>query len=214
MKIGQNNRFVIRITKEWLIGNFLFFSTLSHLNLLYFSQTPVADMLINGWRVISSAIIISIWLLRKRSLSIIAVAIGVQQLYLLANTVIRGIANLWDRILMFVSASLFTGYGVEDGTVRELKTGFHFAMHAHNMLLEILYQGGIVNILLWIGIVVIAGRKLYQYRYTSESKLIATAFLGWCIATLVEPFTSPFLMGMFVIAYHSNAMPGCADTRY
>ena len=122
--------------------------------------------------------------------------------------------DLWDRILMFVSASLFTGYGVEDGTVRELKTGFHFAMHAHNMLLEILYQGGIVNILLWIGIVVIAGRKLYQYRYTSESKLIATAFLGWCIATLVEPFTSPFLMGMFVSAYHSNAMPDCADTRY
>ena len=90
MKIRRNDRFVVRITKNDILVLFLIFLTLPHLNPLYFSQVPAADMLINGWRVISSVIIISIWLLRKRSLSIIAIAIGVQQLYLLANTVIRG----------------------------------------------------------------------------------------------------------------------------
>ena len=48
------------------------------------------------------------------------------------------------------------------------------------------------------------GVAVYQNRNTMESKIIAIGFLGWCIATLVEPFTTPFLMGMFVIAYYSN----------
>ena len=71
---------------------------------------------------------------------------------------------------------------------------------------EILYQGGGIGLCIWITIVIVAGRRIYKYRNTNESKIIATAFLGWCVATLVEPFTSCFLMGMFVVAYHSNSM--------
>lgn len=112
---------------------------------------------------------------------------------------------LWDRYLSFIQNSLVFGYGVEKGIVRELKSGFHFAMHAHNFLLEIFYQGGIIYFLLMLLIVIIAGKRVYKYRFTLESQIIGVAFLGWCVCTLVEPFTTPFLMGMFVIAYYSNA---------
>lgn len=112
--------------------------------------------------------------------------------------------ELWTRVRKQILEAPLIGHGIVDGTVRELKSGFNWAMHAHNLLLEILYQGGVINLILWTIIVIAGGVAVYQNRNTMESKIIAIGFLGWCIATLVEPFTTPFLMGMFVIAYYSN----------
>lgn len=112
--------------------------------------------------------------------------------------------KLWERVRRQIWEAPLFGHGIVDGTVRELRNGFNWAMHAHNLLLEILYQGGVVNLVLWVMIIVLGGGRIYRYRNTIESKIISVGFLGWCIATLVEPFTTPFLMGMFVIAYHSN----------
>lgn len=113
--------------------------------------------------------------------------------------------SLWEKTLQFFLKFPIMGHGIQDSfTVRRSEYGSIAGAHAHNLLLELLYRGGIIGIILWGTIVIIAGKTLYKYRETPESKIIATAFLGWCIATLVEPFTMPFLMGMFVIAYRSN----------
>lgn len=112
--------------------------------------------------------------------------------------------TLWDRTRGFISEAPLFGHGVFNAITRQLENGFNWAGHAHNLLLELLYQGGLVYLALWVTIVIVAGKKLYRYRNTMESKIIAIAFFGWCLATLVEPFTSPFLMGMFIIAYYSN----------
>ena len=105
-----------------------------------------------------------------------------------------------------ISDALILGHGMQERSFRITELGSRWAMHAHNMLLELLYQGGIINIILWTIIIAVAGKPVYQYRNTTESKIIAIGFLGWCIATLVEPFTTSFLMGMFVIAYRSNSV--------
>lgn len=112
--------------------------------------------------------------------------------------------SLWDKTMGFILDAPLFGHGVLDWDARRLEAGMNWAAHAHNLLLELLYQGGLVNLLLWIIIVIVAGKKLYQYRNTMESKIIAVAFFGWCLAALVEPLTMPFLMGMFIVAYYSN----------
>ena len=112
---------------------------------------------------------------------------------------------LWDTYLKeYIPEKFLCGHGIELPITRQLKVNITWAGAAHNQLLEIMYQGGIVNLMLFCAIVVIAGRKLYQYRGEEESKIIAVAFLGWCLHGLVDPFMTPFLMAMFVIAYHSN----------
>ena len=113
---------------------------------------------------------------------------------------------VWDRTMTLISDALILGHGMQERSFRITELGSRWAMHAHNMLLELLYQGGIINIILWTIIIAVAGKPVYQYRNTTESKIIAIGFLGWCIATLVEPFTTSFLMGMFVIAYRSNSV--------
>lgn len=112
--------------------------------------------------------------------------------------------DLWGRTLKLIAKSLLVGYGVQSLYTRVAEVHLAHGVHAHNMLLEQLYQGGVIGLALWVIIIIVAGRKLMKYGYTMESKIISTAFLGWCVATLVEPFTTSFLMGMFVIAHRSN----------
>lgn len=115
---------------------------------------------------------------------------------------------MWERTLKLIERSPIIGYGVQSVYIRASELHYAHGVHAHNMLLEQLYQGGAIGLILWVFIVIVAGRKLVKYGNTMESKIISTAFLGWCVATLVEPFTTPFLMGMFVIAYRSNRGKG------
>lgn len=121
--------------------------------------------------------------------------------------------TLWDKYCQLILKKPIFGYGVELPIVRQLKVEIDWAYHAHNQFLDILYKGGIVNLLLFILIVFIAGKNLYRFRETEESKIISLAFLGWCLHGLVEPFMSPFLMGMFVIAYYSNERKQCIMNR-
>lgn len=111
----------------------------------------------------------------------------------------------WEQTIKMVSKSPLIGYGIQSQFVRAAEIHNNHGIHAHSMLFEILYQGGAIGMCLWIIIIIAAGRRLYKLRNAAECKIIATAFLGWCVATLVEPFTSSFLMGMFIIAYHCGS---------
>lgn len=118
---------------------------------------------------------------------------------------LTGRMYVWDKTFELFLKYPIIGHGTQNGlTVRIVETGLIWAGHAHNMLLELLYQGGVIGLVLWVCIVLVSGQRLLKYGHTMESKIISTAFLGWCVATLVEPFTTSFLMGMFVIAYRSN----------
>lgn len=114
--------------------------------------------------------------------------------------------DLWERHIQHFLRSPIIGYGIQNGyAVRVPENGgMLYAVHAHNLLLELLYQSGIIGIVCFAAIVILSGRNVMRHKESQESKLIATAFLGWCVATLVEPYMTPFLMGMFVIAHRSN----------
>ena len=70
--------------------------------------------------------------------------------------------KLWEKVHKLILEAPVFGHGIVDGTARQLKVGFNWAMHAHNLLLEILYQGGVVNFMLWIMIVIQGGGNLSQ----------------------------------------------------
>lgn len=109
---------------------------------------------------------------------------------------------LWSSYLTLIGKCPYTGYGIWDQAYREDQVGFYWGMHAHNLILEILYEGGLVYLVLFSMIIIISGRQL-KYK-SNESRIISIAFLGWIVATLVEPFTGAFLMGMFILSTYSN----------
>ncbi len=109
---------------------------------------------------------------------------------------------LWGKYAKQIISSPIVGYGIPDLIVRKKISGMSWGTHAHNLILEILYRGGIVNLVFWIAMVLIAGKYVYKYRNDNTCKIIAACFGGWCVDSFVEPFMTPFLMGMFVIAYY------------
>lgn len=118
---------------------------------------------------------------------------------------------VWQTDLRLIQKSLLIGYGLEYD--EERNRYFVWAIHSHNQLLEILHQGGIIYLILMIAIILMAGKRLNKYRNSGMVKVISIAFLGWCIHSLVEPHMTPFLMGMFVIAYHSECYIFKTDER-
>lgn len=118
---------------------------------------------------------------------------------------LTGRMALWDKYLReLIPENPILGHGMVEIIERKRMADMNWACHAHNQLLEILYQGGIINLALFTAIIIFAGKSVYDSKDSVESKIIATAFLGWCLQSLVEPYMSPFLMAMFVIAYYNN----------
>lgn len=115
---------------------------------------------------------------------------------------LEGRMLVWQTDMELIKKSFLVGYGVEYDDAR--RRYFFWAVHSHNQLLETLYEGGIIYLILMIVIIVMAGQHLNRYKNNEIVKVISIAFLGWCIHGLVEPYSTPFLMGMFIIAYHSE----------
>ena len=118
---------------------------------------------------------------------------------------------VWQTDLRLIGKSFLVGYGLEYD--EERSRYFVWAVHSHNQLLEILHQGGIIYLVLMIAIIILAGKHLNRYKSSEIVKVISIAFLGWCIHSLVEPHITPFLMGMFIIAYHSECYIAGMDER-
>ena len=121
--------------------------------------------------------------------------------------------DLWDTTMRLISDHPIFGHGLWSAIARERESGFNFACHAHNMLLEILYQGGLIYLALFVALVIVAGKRLYARRDTKIAQIITIGFLGWCIHTTVEPYTTPFLMGLFILANKCDLFISAAEAR-
>ena len=84
--------------------------------------------------------------------------------------------ELWTRVRKQILEAPLIGHGIVDGTVRELKSGFNWAMHAHNLLLEILYQGGVINLILWTVIVIAGGWRSIKTEIPWKARLLPLGF--------------------------------------
>lgn len=124
---------------------------------------------------------------------------------------LEGRMLIWQADIELIKRSFLVGYGIEYDEKR--KRYFDWALHSHNQLLEVLYDGGIVYFISMIVVIAMAGKRLNRYKNSEIVKVISIAFLGWCIHGLVEPHITPFLMGMFIIAYHSECYISEADER-
>lgn len=111
---------------------------------------------------------------------------------------------LWDGQIKLIAKSLWIGYGRQSVLFREYESGVYWGGHAHNMFLEILYQGGLLYLTIFTILIIVAGKGLYRCHDEKKLRIIETAFCGWCVHCLAEPFWTPFLMGMFVIAYREG----------
>ena len=120
--------------------------------------------------------------------------------------------KLWDRMLDLVSRHFIIGHGVASLLNRQIESGVNLT-HAHNQFLEILYQGGLIYLILFTILVIVSGKRFYARRDTKIAQIITIGFLGWCVHTTVEPYMTPFLMGLFIMADKCDLFISAAEER-
>lgn len=116
---------------------------------------------------------------------------------------LKGRMLLWKRTINILKKSIWIGYGTRNGIYRvhETRVGA-WAIYAHNLILELVYQGGLIYLMMFIALIILAGNKMMSKRDNEVACIISIGFLGWSIQSLVEAYRTPFLFGMFILAYY------------
>lgn len=107
---------------------------------------------------------------------------------------------IWDSAMELIRYSPWLGYGVYEGHGLILYYGKF--MYAHNGILEVLLQGGVVALVVFGALFVIAGNSLYRYRNNHISGIISAAVFSMLLGMLMESFAnSIWLYGLLIISF-------------
>ena len=117
--------------------------------------------------------------------------------------------HLWHMVLeKYIYNNPIFGYGLIAFNFTNFTfEGFSWAIHTHNLVLETLYQGGLVGLTLFTLLIIMCGQRLNRLKTSCRLyQIIVIAFAGWVIVTLVEPFTHPFMISLFVLAFRAREL--------
>ena len=119
--------------------------------------------------------------------------------------------ELWKRAILHICKHPILGHGIENQKARLLEYGW--GLHAHNLVLEILHQGGIIYFIVFATLIILSGKKLLACQSKDLKISLTVAFLGWAVATLIEPFVTVLLMPLFFLAYNCEKIEECIEKK-
>ena len=107
---------------------------------------------------------------------------------------------IWDNTIKYIKRRPFFGYGVEPYDIRGLKNNNLAAIFAHNQILEIIYQGGLILYVLYSYLMLIIYKKFKEYKDNNVIKIFSIYFLALFIMMLTEVYNNPTIFMMYMIA--------------
>lgn len=107
---------------------------------------------------------------------------------------------IWDNTIKYIKRRPFFGYGVESYDIRGLKNNNLAAIFAHNQILEIIYQGGLILYVLYSYLMLIIYKKFKEYKDNNVIKIFSIYFLALFIMMLTEVYNNPTIFMMYMIA--------------
>jgi O-antigen ligase len=92
---------------------------------------------------------------------------------------------IWDAVLLALKKSWLVGYG-RDNNVILSSVSFLGVDQAHNGLLEISLESGILGLGIFLCILIFIGKRLDKFKHTFESSLISFSIFMYLIIGLTE----------------------------
>lgn len=109
-----------------------------------------------------------------------------------------GRTDIWDKSLDYIKAQPFLGYGLEPSQIRTIKMNNIAALNCHNMLLEILYDGGLVLFsvfcIFWKKIC----EKVDNFSRNND-QILKSLLIAYMIELLTEAFSFEILLWIFIL---------------
>lgn len=232
--LGYRNSFIIYILPS-LFFNFIYAyyknNKLGILNYLYFTIIIVSVLITKSSTSIIFLIIIFLYLFLKKiglklnfinirneltlyfSLFFSIVVFRLQNIFkwLIVDILHKDITLtnrvfIWDYVWNFISENNYRGYGMEYSYVRYNKTKIIKSYHAHNELLEITYQFGILGVFLFLLILFKSCKKLWIYKDFELTKLLSVLLFSMLIVFLSESYSYEYFMYLFVVVFNIDKL--------
>lgn len=123
--------------------------------------------------------------------------------YLIVNVLNRNLTftnriYIWDQVINYIKINPILGYGVEYRNLRLLKTN-PISYHAHNQILEIIYQSGFVGFAIFTLITIKSLKKLKVNSGDSLSKFLAFSMFIFFVMTITEAYSYDCFLYLFVL---------------
>ena len=103
---------------------------------------------------------------------------------------------IWDVAIRMIQQRPILGIGAQSDAFNYAHFGVN---HVHNIILELLYQGGIVSLLLFIGGVVLYGRRIRKYKNAKIKILLIGATIIYFINSCLDFYLSVYLPYSFFL---------------
>ena len=105
---------------------------------------------------------------------------------------------LWDRILVYIQKKPLFGYGITDLSTMQHQLQYTNTS-SHNMILDFLYEGGIVCILILISIIILSYRKNKELIKNNEKQFsyLYGIFFSFSIVWMTDTFVNLNMINVF-----------------
>jgi len=92
--------------------------------------------------------------------------------------------DAWDKAIYYIKQRFFIGYGREENAWIAAKLGEKPFVHAHNTILDVLYKGGIMSLIMFGIMLTLPINQLYKYRKFRLTKLMSVIL--FCILIMMN----------------------------
>lgn len=115
---------------------------------------------------------------------------------------LSGRTNIWERAIFRILVSPIIGYGNESVEMSTAKLGIN---HTHNFILEILYRGGIIGLLLFMITLFACGKKSLEAKKSILYSFFCVSLMIFFVSVSVEfAFYRHIYVVLLVMALHKQ----------
>lgn len=115
------------------------------------------------------------------------------------NITLSGRTRIWSNMIDLLPGHCIAGYGKQDTSELVNMLNFYHAQHAHNLVLQVIWQGGCIGIILF-GIIMMI--TIYTFLKTSDNKVVrcyGCALFALSIMSIAEFYGYRVIFSMIVI---------------
>lgn len=121
--------------------------------------------------------------------------------------------SLWDEALRHISEHPFVGAGYWEATRKHLLFNSQSIVSAHNYLLELMFTGGIISLLLFLGINFLLASRLRQYNSQRITRIASAIYFALSLALIVEVYEDFFFFVTFFMIWEAPKVGQIALSR-
>lgn len=131
-------------------------------------------------------------------------------IYLGKDVTFSGRTFLWNLGISEIEKAPFWGYGINETL---LKSKLYGLEHFHNYFVNLIYQGGLISLLLFLIMNIIALKKIEKYKNTYIAKVITFIIFTSLILSLVDTLDYTYFFVFYLIAGNIEKLVGEKNDR-